>query len=85
MRALVLESYESSLFKDIQVERPAPGPGEVLVRIKASGVNPIDYKIRTGVAPYAMPELPAIIGTDMSGVIEAAGPSVVGWAEGDEI
>ncbi|MFB4390407.1 MULTISPECIES: zinc-dependent alcohol dehydrogenase family protein [unclassified Pseudomonas] len=85
MRALVLDDYAGSQFKDTQVPRPEVGPGEVLVRIVASGVNPIDYKIRTGVAPYAMPELPAILGTDMAGVVEAIGEGVTEFKPGDEV
>jgi len=59
--------------------------GQVLVKIKASGVNPIDYKIRLGQAPYAMPELPAIIGTDLAGVVEAVGEGVTQFQVGDEV
>ncbi|MBC3478033.1 zinc-dependent alcohol dehydrogenase family protein [Pseudomonas taiwanensis] len=85
MRALVLNDYAVSQFKDTEVPRPEAGPGEVLVRIVASGVNPIDYKIRTGAAPYAMPELPAILGTDMAGVVEAVGQGVTEFKPGDEV
>lgn len=58
MRALILDDYEVAQFRSAQIDIPAPKAGEVLVRIKASGVNPIDYKIRTGKALYAMPALP---------------------------
>lgn len=85
MRALVLDSYETALFRETVLPRPAVGEKEVLVRIVCSGVNPIDYKIRTGVAPYAMPELPAVLGTDMAGIVEAIGPGVVGFAPGDAV
>ncbi|OLF51947.1 zinc-dependent alcohol dehydrogenase family protein [Pseudomonas chlororaphis] len=85
MRALVLNDYATGLFSERQVPVPQAGAGEVLVRIVASGVNPIDHKIRTGKAPYAMPELPAIIGTDLAGVVEAIGPGVTQFAVGDEV
>lgn len=85
MRAIVLNSYEDSQFVLADVPRPEAGPGEVLVRVHASGVNPIDYRIREGVAAYAMPQLPAILGTDMAGVVEAVGPGVTQFAVGDEV
>lgn len=85
MRALVLHDYASGQLTEQQLPVPSPGPGEVLVRVVASGVNPIDYKIRTGKAPYAMPELPAIIGTDLAGVVEAVGPDVHLFTVGDEV
>lgn len=85
MRALVLHDYASGRFSESQVPLPQAGPGEVLVRVVASGVNPIDYKIRTGNAPYAMPQLPAIIGTDLAGVVEAVGAGVSQFVVGDEV
>ena len=85
MRALILDDYETAQFRSAQIDKPSAGPGEVLVRIVASGVNPIDYKIRTGQAPYAMPELPAVLGTDLAGVVEAVGEGVTAFKAGDEV
>ncbi|WP_095048503.1 MULTISPECIES: zinc-dependent alcohol dehydrogenase family protein [unclassified Pseudomonas] len=85
IRALILDNYETNEFRDARIERPAPASNEVLVRIVASGVNPIDYKIRTGKAPYAMPDLPAVLGCDMAGVVEAVGSSVKDLSVGDEV
>ena len=85
MRALVLNDYASGQFSDTQVPRPAPGAGDVLVQIFASGINPIDYKIRTGAAPYAEPELPAILGTDLAGVVVEVGADVTDFKVGDEV
>ncbi|WP_414648208.1 zinc-dependent alcohol dehydrogenase family protein [Dyella sp.] len=85
MRALVLNSYKDGKFVETQVPRPEAGPGQVLVRIAASGVNPIDSKIRTGEFPHAMPELPAILGTDLAGVVEAVGRGVKAFKVGDEV
>ena len=73
MRAQLLNDYADGIFKEVSVDRPVAGKGQVLVRIVVSGVNPIDTKIRAGVAPYAMPELPAILGTDLAGVVEEVG------------
>lgn len=85
MRALILDNYETAQFRSAQIDKPSAGAGEVLVRIMASGVNPIDYKIRTGQAPYAMPELPAVLGTDLAGVVEAVGEGVTAFKAGDEV
>jgi NADPH:quinone reductase-like Zn-dependent oxidoreductase len=57
----------------------------VLVRIVASGVNPLDTKIRAGKAAHAQIQLPAILGLDAAGVVEAVGPEVSTFAIGDEV
>lgn len=85
MRALLLRDYAEGKFIDSTVARPVPRHGEVLVKVIASGVNPIDRKIRIGAAPYAMPELPAILGADLAGVIEQVGPGVTAFQVGDEV
>jgi NADPH:quinone reductase len=84
MRALLFKDCNTA-FIEAEVARPVAGNGQVLVRVAASGVNPIDYKIRTGAAPYAMPELPAILGTDLAGVVEAIGEGVTTFKIGDEV
>src|SRR5260370_30540294 len=56
-----------------EVERPEPGPGEVLVRVKASGLNPTDYKARSGAVPRPIDGF-QIPHQDGAGVIEAVGP-----------
>jgi NADPH:quinone reductase-like Zn-dependent oxidoreductase len=68
------------------VERPRPGPGEVLVRVRAAGVNPIDWKIRAGHLQQFMPlDLPHIPGIDLAGTVEEVGPDVEALAAGDEV
>jgi NADPH2:quinone reductase len=71
-------------FEIADVARPNPGPGEVLVRIAAASVNPVDYKIRA-VGPSIAPELPAVLGCDLSGTVEAIGPNVSTFAAGDTV
>jgi NADPH2:quinone reductase len=85
MHALVLNDYAAGTFTPTEVPRPTPAAGEVLVQVYASGVNPIDAKIRIGAAPYAMPALPAILGTDMAGVVVALGAGVQDFKVGDEV
>jgi NADPH:quinone reductase len=67
------------------VARPHAGPGSVLVRIHASGVNPLDTKIYAGAAPHARQPLPAILGLDLAGVVEAVGSGVQQFRAGDEV
>lgn len=84
MRALILEHFGSP-FKLAEVGRPVAGPGQVLVQIQASGVNPLDTKIRAGNAAHAEAKLPAILGIDLAGVVEAVGSGVTAFQPGDEV
>jgi len=66
--------------------RPVPGGGEVLIRVVSTSVNPFDCAVRAGyVSNYFNHTLPLILGTDVSGVIEAAGPGVTTFKRGDEV
>jgi NADPH:quinone reductase-like Zn-dependent oxidoreductase len=84
MNAAVLDAAGSP-FRIAQVARPTPKTGEVLVRVKASAVNPLDLKIRAGRAAHAQQPLPSILGIDMAGTIEAIGPDVRGFEIGDDV
>jgi len=84
MRAYRVEHPEGA-FTEIQLPRPVPAEGQVLVRVKASGVNPLDTKIRAGKGGHAGQPLPAVLGLDMAGVVEEAGPGVVAFRPGDEV
>ena len=84
MKALLLEQYGAP-FKWVDVARPRAAEGEVLVRIRASGVNPLDIKIRAGQAAHARHPPPAILGLDLAGVVEEAGSGVTGFRPGDEV
>jgi NADPH:quinone reductase-like Zn-dependent oxidoreductase len=65
------------------VERPEAGPGDVLLRVRAAAVNPIDWKIRSGV--FGTPKLPATPGYDVSGTVERTGPGVKDVQPGDAV
>jgi NADPH:quinone reductase-like Zn-dependent oxidoreductase len=70
----------------VEVDRPVPGPGEVLVRVKAAGINPGEASIRKGVFAKQWPStFPSGQGSDLAGVIEELGPDVDGFATGDEV
>ena len=69
------------------IERPVPKPTEVLVRVDAAGVNPIDWKTRNGGGMYANfdPSEPMILGWDIAGVVEEIGPGVTRFQKGDRV
>lgn len=72
-------------FREIALSFSSPEPQQVLVRIAASGVNPLDTKIRAGAAAHARQPLPAILGLDMAGIVEEVGPDVTAFRPGDEV
>lgn len=71
------------------IDRPAPEPGagELLVAVRAAGVNPVDWKLRTGFRrPGAPPaQLPVAFGSEVAGIVERVGPGVEGFAPGDAV
>ncbi|MFD0023111.1 NADP-dependent oxidoreductase [Streptomyces sp. NPDC058382] len=72
------------VLKEVRIERPVPGPGEVLVRVRAAGVNPTDWKHRA-VPGLFLGEPPFVLGWDVSGVIETTGLGVTLFKPGDEV
>ena len=87
MKAIRVHEYGGpEVLKYENAPRPRPVAGEVLVRIHAAGVNPVDWKVRAGqlkdVIAYPMPMIP---GWDVSGVVEATGPNVTRLKKGDEV
>jgi NADPH2:quinone reductase len=84
MQAAVLDASNAA-FRIALVPRPDPRPGQILVRIKGSAVNPLDLKIRDGQAAHARQPLPAILGIDLAGVVEAVGDGVNTFRPGDEV
>ena len=69
-----------------QVTRPEPGPDQVLVRLKVAGVNPVDWKNRSGMFKQFMPlTFPWTPGVEGSGVVEAVGSNVTNFKKGDEV
>lgn len=75
----------SDVFRREQMPMPEPGPGQVLIRVRASSVNPIDCKIRAGAVPALLPELPAVLHGDCSGEVAALGPGVTAFTVGDAV
>ncbi|WP_405589696.1 NADP-dependent oxidoreductase [Streptomyces sp. NBC_01092] len=90
MRAVRLHEHGGpEVLRYDEVPMPEPGPGEVLVRVSAVGVNPPDWYVRGGLTSMPGTEstlsLPAILGTDVSGVVEAVAEDVDAFAVGDEV
>lgn len=84
MRAQILEQHGGpEMLHMSEIDKPVVKEGEVLIRVHASSVNPVDLKIREGL-PIG-PALPAILGADLAGVVDAVGPGVTGFAVGDEV
>jgi NADPH:quinone reductase-like Zn-dependent oxidoreductase len=87
MKASVLHEYgPPSNLKYEDFPDPKAGPGEVLVRVHAAGVNPIDWKIRSGAMAKMYPtSFPAVLGYDIAGVVREVGEGVQGFAAGDQV
>jgi NADPH:quinone reductase len=84
MTAAILEIYGAPL-RLAQVAKPEPEAGQVLVRIKAGGVNPLDVKIHAGSAAHARHPPPAILGIDLAGIVESVGAGADAFQPGDEV
>ena len=84
MRAYIVE-HAAGPFTQVDLPRPEPAVGQALVRVRASGVNPLDTKIRAGKAAHAQQPLPAVLGLDMAGVVEEVGAGVTTFLPGDEV
>ena len=87
MKASIIREYgDRSKLIVTEVKKPEPGEGEVLVKIKAAGVNPVDYKIRMGNLKDRMPaEFPLILGWEMAGEIEKTGHGARRFDPGDKV
>jgi len=87
MKAIVVQQYGGpEVLKFEDYPDPVPGPGEVLVRVAATSVNPIDYKRRAGLTKDFYPlQFPGLIGVDMAGTVVKLGPGVEGFSVGDQV
>jgi NADPH:quinone reductase-like Zn-dependent oxidoreductase len=87
MKAVIFEDFGGpEVLRLTEVEAPEPGPKHVRIRVRAAGVNPIDYKIRSGLMRPNLPaRLPATPGSEAAGVVEAVGAEVAGIEVGDEV
>jgi NADPH:quinone reductase-like Zn-dependent oxidoreductase len=87
VRAVRFDEYGGvDVLKVVEVPRPIPGPGQVLVEVKAAGINPGEAKIREGLLHDRWPAtFPSGQGSDLAGIVAGTGPGVPGFAVGDEV
>jgi len=84
MKALVV-SQPNGEFEAQDISVPTVGPDQILVKIHAACINPLDTKIRAGAAAHAKQPLPAVLGLDMAGTVEVVGTDVTDFVVGDEV
>ncbi len=87
MRAMIYRAYGgASRLEMADIPAPVPGPGQVLVRVLASSVNPVDWKMASGKMRLIIPaKFPAVPGFDVAGVVAEVGPGVTEFASGERV
>ncbi|MEU8262587.1 NADP-dependent oxidoreductase [Micromonospora sp. NPDC048999] len=87
MKAVQFADYGGpEVLRPVEVPEPHAGPGQIRVAVRAAGVNPMDWKVRSGAMRQMMPlTLPAIPGSDVAGVVDEVGAGVTGVEVGDEV
>lgn len=86
-RAVLIRTYGGANAAEVaEISTPQAGQGQVLVRVRAAGVNGIDWKVRAGYVRDAFPlQLPAVLGIELAGVVEAVGPGASRFRIGDRV
>jgi NADPH:quinone reductase-like Zn-dependent oxidoreductase len=86
-RAVLIRAYGGANVAEVaEIAKPEAGPGQVLVRVRAAGVNGIDWKVREGTVRDAFPlQLPVVLGIELAGVVEAVGPGASRFQVGDRV
>jgi NADPH:quinone reductase-like Zn-dependent oxidoreductase len=83
MKAAVITAVgDPSVLREAEIDTPEPGTGQIRVRVRAIGVNPLESKIRAGAIPVS---LPAVLGFEFAGVVDALGAEVSGVQSGDRV
>lgn len=86
MKVIALTQFgDADVFQEINLPTPEVTPGHVLIKVMATSVNPLDYKLRKGIFPNLIPAFPAILHGDVAGVVEAVGEGVTRFAVGDAV
>lgn len=86
LKAQIIKEFGSSTsFVLTEIEKPKAIPGYVVIKVKATSLNPIDIKVRSGAVPAAAPELPAVLHGDVAGIVEEIGEGVTEFQIGDAV
>lgn len=87
MKSIVINNFGTpeDTFETKDYPIPTIGSDEILIKVKATSINPIDYKIRGGHLPHLVPSFPAILHGDVSGIVEKIGANVSGFQVGDHV
>jgi NADPH:quinone reductase-like Zn-dependent oxidoreductase len=87
MKAIRIHQYGGpEVLAHVEMQRPTPGPNEVLIKVQAASVNPFDWKARAGYVKEFFPlTFPATLGSDVSGTVEELGPGAARFKRGDEV
>ncbi len=86
MKAMAITQFgDIHVFKEITLEKPTLIPGHVLIKVLATSVNPLDYKLRQGIFPDFIKSFPAILHGDVAGIVEHVGDGVTQFSPGDEV
>ena len=86
-RAVLIRAYGGAAAAEVaEIGKPPAVPGQILVRVRAAGVNGLDWKVREGYVRDAFPlQLPAVLGIELAGVVEALGPGASRFSVGDRV
>ncbi|WP_020408473.1 zinc-binding dehydrogenase [Hahella ganghwensis] len=86
MKAIAMTDFGSNnVFKTVDIEPPQIGDHDLLIEVLASSVNPIDIKLRQGAFPQLCPNMPAVLNSDVAGVVVETGRAVKNFSPGDEV
>jgi D-arabinose 1-dehydrogenase-like Zn-dependent alcohol dehydrogenase len=87
MKAIRIHQYGGpEVLAQVEMQRPTPGHDEVLIKVHAASVNPVDWKLRAGQVKEVFPlSFPSTLGWDVSGTVEEAGNNVTQFKRGDEV
>lgn len=85
MQAQIISQFGSPAFETADMPIPQVLPNHVLIRVAATSVNPVDYKIRQGAVADIAPDFPAVLHGDVAGVVEAVGEGVTTFQPGDKV
>ncbi len=84
--AMVIEAFgDANVFKKQSIQKPLANPGQLLIEVKASSINPLDIKIRSNQLGQFCPPFPAVLHGDVAGIVSAVGADVKGFKVGDEV